>query len=134
MKEIHKYINMKSLNNYISETEKISINDYILEEKKTTGAGCIEMVQTILDQLTKEHPDCKYDSEKNAWIGKDADLWKGAGQFLFDYMQELNQSDFKKIVDHFGWEKFIPDVNDIHPSEISMCIALVLNSNTQKAN
>ena len=106
-----------------------SINEYINEEKKTTGEGCVEMVQTILDQLAKEHPDCKYDKEKEAWVGKDADLWKGAGQFLFDYMHELNQSDFKKIVDHFGWEKFIPNVNDIHPSEISMCVALELNSN-----
>ena len=58
---------------------------------------------------------------------KDADLWKGAGQFLFDYMHELNQSDFKKIVDAMGWEKWIPDVNDIHPAEISMCMAMELS-------
>ena len=104
-----------------------NLQEYISEEKKTTGAGCVEMVKTILDQLTKEHPDCKYDKDKQAWTGKDADLWKGAGQFLFDYMHELNQSDFKKIVDAMGWEKWIPDVNDIHPAEISMCMAMELS-------
>ena len=59
--------------------------------------------------------------------GKDADLWKGAGQFLFDYVNELSQSDFKKIVDAMGWNKWIPDVNDISPEEISMCMSLELN-------
>lgn len=103
---------MKQLNTYISE-------------KKTTGAGCVEMVQSILDQLSQFN-DCKYDKEKEEWTGKDADLWRGAGQFLFDYVNELNQNDFKKIVDHFGWKKWIPDVNDIHPSEISMCVSLEL--------
>ena len=104
-----------------------SINQYINEENKKTGAGCVEMVKTILDQLTKEHSDCQYDKDKQAWTGKDADLWKGAGQFLFDYMHELNQSDFKKIVDAMGWEKWIPNVNDIHPAEISMCMAMELS-------
>ena len=104
-----------------------SLNDYINEEKKTTGAGCVEMVRTILDQLKNEHPNCKYDEEKNKWVGKDADLWAGAGQFLFDYMQELSQSDFKKIVDAFGWKKWITNIDDINPVEISMCVSLELN-------
>ena len=105
-----------------------NLSNYIQEEKKTTGAGCVNMVQTILDELSTKHTDAKYDKEKDQWVGKDADLWKGAGQFLFDYLHELDQKDFKEIVDHFGWEQFIPDVNDIHPAEISMCVALVLNS------
>lgn len=105
-----------------------SIIEYINEEKKTTGAGCVEMVKTILDQLKNEHPDCKYDKDKGQWTGKDADLWKGAEQFLFDYMHELKQDDFKKIVDAMGWKKWIPDVNDIHPAEISMCMSLELTN------
>ena len=40
-----------------------SLNKYINEEKQTTGAGCVEMIKTILDQLTKEHPDCQYDTD-----------------------------------------------------------------------
>lgn len=104
-----------------------SLNNYINEEKKTTGAGCVEMIKVILDQLKNEHSDCSYDKEKEEWIGKDADLWKGAGQFLFDYVHELSQSDMKKIVDAMGWKKWIPDVNDINPSDISMCMSLELN-------
>ena len=103
-----------------------NLQEYISEEKQTTGAGSVEMVRSILNQLSKEHSDCKYDKEKEAWTGKDADLWKGAGQFLYDYCHDLNQSDFKKIVDAMGWEKYIPDINDIHPAEISMCMALEL--------
>ena len=103
----------------------ISRNSYINEEKKTTGAGCVEMIKVILDQLKNEHSDCSYNKEKEEWTGKDADLWKGAGQFLFDYVHELSQSDMKKIVDAMGWKKWITDVNDIHPSEISMSSAIV---------
>lgn len=103
-----------------------SLNKYINEEKKTTGAGCVEMIKTILYQLKNEHSDCEYDKEKNEWTGKDADLWKGAGQFLFDYVRELRQDDLKKIVDAMSWKKWITDVNDIHPSEISMCMSLEL--------
>ena len=106
-----------------------SLNTYLNEEKKTTGAGCVDMVKTILDQLTKEHSDCTYDKEKDAWTGKDADLWKGAARFLYDYLQELNQSDYKKIAIAFGWNKWIPDVNDINPSELSMCMAMELSKN-----
>ena len=111
-----------------------SLKECLVIEKQTTGAGCVEMVKTILDQLKNEHPDCKYDKDKGQWTGKDADLWKGAGQFLFDYTQTLDQKDLKAIVDHFGWKQFIPDINDIHPAEISMCVALVLDSNKKEAN
>lgn len=103
-----------------------SLNTFINESKQTTGAGCVEMVKTILNQLTKEHPDCTFDKDKGEWGGKDKELWAAAGQFLFDYLQELDQPDFKKIVDAMGWEKWIPDVNDIHPAEISMCMSLEL--------
>ena len=72
-----------------------SLNTYLNEEKKTTGAGCVDMVKTILDQLTKEHSDCTYDKEKDAWTGKDADLWKGAARFLYDYLQELSNLDIE---------------------------------------
>jgi hypothetical protein len=111
-----------------------SINEYINEEKKTTGAGCVEMVKTILDQLTKEHSDCQYDKDKQTWTGKDADLWKGAGQFLFDYLQELDQNDLKKIVDNFGWKEYIPDVNDIHPQDVSVCVSLFLYNSKNNSN
>lgn len=104
---------MKQLNKYITE-------------KQTTGSGSVQMIQSIIDQLAKEYPDCKYDKEKEQWTGKDADIWKGAGQFLFDYVNELNQKDFENIVNHFGWKKWIPDINDIHPAEISMCVSLEL--------
>lgn len=103
-----------------------SLKECLVTEKQTTGAGCVEMVKTIIDQLTKEHPDCKYNKEKNEWTGKDADLWKGAGQFLFDYLQELDQSDFTKIVDELNWKKWIPDMEDINPQDISMCMSLEL--------
>lgn len=112
-----------------------SLNNFINEEKATTGSGCVEMVKSILTELSTTHSDCKYNKEKNAWVGKDADLWKGAGQFLFDYLHELDQKDFKEIVDYFGWEQYIPDVNDIHPAEISMCVSLFLmNSKNNKEN
>ena len=39
------------------ETFMISLNSYINEEKKTTGAGCVEMIKTILDQLKNEHSE-----------------------------------------------------------------------------
>ena len=105
-----------------------NLQEYINEEKKTTSAGCVDMVKTIVDQLTKEHPDCEFNKEQRKWVGKDADLWKGAGQFIFDYMHELGQSEFKKIVDAMGWEKWIADVNDIDAAEIAMCLSLELSS------
>lgn len=98
-----------------------------ITEKETTGSGSIQMIQSILDELKNKHNDCSYDAEKNAYTGKDADLWKGAGQFLYDYVKELEQNDLKKIVDYFGWENNIENINDIKPQEISMCIAVELN-------
>ena len=118
--------NMKNLNKFIIERGAAPIKHF---DKNPA----IMMIQSIFDELSKKN-DCKYDKDKNAWNGKDADLWKGAGQFLFDYTQTLDQKDLKAIVDHFGWEQFIPDINDIHPAEISMCVALVLNSNKKEAN
>ncbi len=100
-----------------------NIVKFINEEKKTTGAGCIVMIQTIIDELLKEHPDCEWDPDEEKYTGKDKEIWFSAGQFLFDYLKELNQSDLKKIVTHFGWEGCIQDLNNIHPSEISLCVA-----------
>jgi len=103
------------------------LNKYIME-KKTTGAGCVEMIKTILNQLKSDHPDCHYDPNREEWIGKDADLWNGASQFLFDYAHELDQASLKKIVDAMGWKKWIPDVDDINPVEISMCMSMELKN------
>lgn len=110
------------------------INEYINEEKATNSNGCVEMIQTILTELSQNHSDCKYDKEKNVWTGKDADLWKGAGQFLFDYLQELEQNDLKKIADNFGWKQYIPDINDIHPQDISVCVSLFLYNSKNNNN
>lgn len=103
-----------------------SLNRYINEEKKITGGGCVEMIKTIIDQLKNDHPDCSYDKENKKWTGKDADLWNGASQFLFDYVHELDQASLKKIVDAMDWKKWIPDVDDINPAEISMCMSMEL--------
>ncbi len=103
-----------------------NLQEYISEEKQTNGRGCIEMIDTIITQLKKEHPDCHYNKETNKWEGKDADLWHGAGQFVYDYMHELNQSDFDKIVKFFSWEKWIPNINDINPADIAVCMSLEL--------
>lgn len=106
-----------------------SINNYILERgsaNMTNGAGCIEMIQTVINQLKNEHPDCNWDNNEEKYTGKDKEIWDSAGQFLFDYLKELNQSDFKKIIKHFGWEKSIQNLNDIKPAEISLCIAQIL--------
>ena len=110
---------MKALNTYIIERGPAPVC-------KTNGLGSIQMIQTILDELSI-HNDCSYDKEKEEYTGKDSEMWKAAGQFLYDYLHELNQNDFKKIVDHYGWKKWIPDVNDIHPAEISMCVAMTLS-------
>lgn len=124
---------MKQIKDFIIE-RGLAPNVDLSKKKVLNSNPAINMIQTILDELIKEHPDCKYDSNKNAWVGKDADLWKGANQFLFDYMYELDQKDFEEIVKHFGWEKFIPDINDIQPEEIAMCVSLILNSSKQKEN
>ena len=124
---------MKQIKDFIIE-RGLAPNVDLSKKKVINSNPAINMIQIILDELIKEHPDCNYNKEKNAWVGKDADLWKGAGQFLFDYMYELDQKDFEAIVKHFGWEKLIPDINDIQPEEISMCVSLVLNSSKQKEN
>lgn len=111
-----------------------TLKKYLFEVKNTTGAGCIEMIQTILDQLINEHPDCHYDIESKEWKGKDADLWKGAGQFLFDYVKELNKSDLKLIIKHFGWEDELTNQNEVYPQQISVCIAKILSAQSNKAN
>lgn len=102
-----------------------NLSNYINESSKTTGDGCVQMIQTILDEISA-HSDCKYDKEKKQWVGKDKEVWTSAGQFLFDYLQELDQNSLKKIVDHFGWGKYIADVNDIHPQEVQMCVAITI--------
>ena len=116
----------ESLKTYTIRKMK-TINEYINEEKKTTGAGCAQMIQTIIDEL-KTHDDCNYDKEKNEWTGKDGEMWKSAGQFLYDYLSELNQNDFRKIVDSMGWKKWIADIDDINQAEIGLCLALELKN------
>jgi len=103
-----------------------NLSSFIKEEKKTTGAGATEMVKTIINELSKEHPDCSWDPDEEKYTGKDAEIWFSAGKFLFDYLKELNQSDLKKIVQDMGWEHSIANINDIHPSEISLCVAQTL--------
>ena len=109
------------------------INDYIIERGAAPlhplhkqGDGCVQMVETILSELQK-HSDCKYNKDTNKWEGKDADLWRGAGQFLFDYLKELNQDNLKDIVTAMRWEQYIENINDIHPAEIAMCMSLALS-------
>jgi hypothetical protein len=65
-----------------------SLNEYINEGKQTTGDGCVEMVKTMIDHL-QEHPDYK---------GKDKELWNGAAYFLYDYLKELKNQDYEKII------------------------------------
>ena len=113
---------MKNLNNFITERGAAPARN-IDNSKVMSKYPHVNMIITIIDEL-KKHNDCKFDGK--TWLGKDADLWKGAGQFLFDYMKELGQKELKDIVTHFGWEENIQDINNIHPSEISMCMAFEL--------
>ena len=82
-----------------------SINQYINEEKKTTGAGCVEMVKTMIDHLLA-NPDYK---------GKDKELWDGAAYFLYDNLKELNNSDYEKIVKELD----LPDLRNNDKEEFS---------------
>ena len=82
-----------------------SLNSYINEEKKTTGAGCVEMVKTMIDHLFA-NPDYK---------GKDKELWDGAAYFLYDYLKELNNSDYEKIVKELD----LPDLRNNDKEEFS---------------
>lgn len=115
-----------------------NLNDFILERGAAPSRPNITpipisaakkphvlMIGTLLNELEKNN-DCKYDIDKNTWSGKDSELWKSAGQFVFDYLQELEQSELKDIVDAYGWKKWIPDVNDINPQDVSMAISLKL--------
>lgn len=81
------------------------INEYINEEKATNGAGCVEMVKTMIDHLLA-NPDYK---------GKDKDLWEGAAYFLYDYLKELNNSDYEKIVKELD----LPDLRNDNKEEFS---------------
>lgn len=81
------------------------LQEYINEEKKTTGAGCVEMVKTMIDLLLA-NPDYK---------GKDKDLWEGAAYFLYDYLKELNNSDYEKIVKELD----LPDLRNNKDEEFS---------------
>lgn len=110
---------MKTLNNFITE-RGAAPSTPIDKSKISSRYPHVNMVISIINEL-KKHNDCKYDGKE--WSGKDADLWKGAGQFLFDYMKELKQNEFKDIVDHFGWEDQIENINNINPAEISMCVS-----------
>jgi len=96
------------------------LQEYINEEKKTTGAGCVEMVKTMIDHLLA-NPDYK---------GKDKDLWEGAAYFLYDYLKELNNSDYEKIVKELD----LPDLRNNKDEEFSApavqgAIALKLTTN-----
>jgi len=82
-----------------------SINQYINEEKQTTGAGCVEMVKTMINHLLA-NPDYK---------GKDKELWDGAAYFLYDYLKELNNSDYEKIVKELD----LPDLRNNDKEEFS---------------
>lgn len=78
---------MKDIKEYINEA---------VREKNITGDGCIEMIQTIINQLSS-HPNYK---------GKDKELWQSASQFVFDYLNELTDDDRAYIMDAFGLPKF----------------------------
>jgi len=82
-----------------------SLNEYINEEKKTIGAGCVQVVKEMIDHLL-HHPDYK---------GKDKELWDGAAYFLYDYLKELNNSDYEKIVKELD----LPDLRNNKDEEFS---------------
>ena len=82
-----------------------SLVEFINEEKKTTGAGCVEMVKTMMDYLLA-NPDYK---------GKDKDLWEGAAYFLYDYLKELKSADYKKIIKELD----LPDLRNNKDEEFS---------------
>lgn len=112
---------MKSIDNFIIE-RGAAPNINIDNRKIITRYPHVNMIVTIINEL-KKHNDCKFDRDKNKWSGKDADLWEGAGQFLFDYMKELGQNEFKDIVNYFKWEEYISDLSNIDSSEISICMS-----------
>lgn len=123
---------MKTLNEYIVERGPAPNKKYPDPISiKRAGDGCVQMIQTILNEL-KEHTNCSYDKEHNKWVGKDGELITALSQFIYDYLQTLNQNDLKKIVEHFGWKKWIADINDINLTDVAMCISLELNLNNEE--
>ena len=117
---------MKGLVQFICDSlnESQSTFNNVLQEsfrdKKTTGNGSIDMIQFMVDQL-REHPDMK---------GKDKELWKSAGQFLYDFMKELSSDERKEIMDHFGLQK-LSDWDDVSPADVSLGMHIYLTNNVQ---
>ena len=108
---------MKRIETYITERGAVPAH---LQDNMNPK---IAMIGTIIRELSK----CKnfeYDEEKNTFSGKDAEILNSASKFLYDYLSELSQDDFKDIVEYFDWKKWITDINDISLDEISMCVAL----------
>ena len=104
---------MKNLSQFISEQ---------IQSKKTTGDGSIQMIQTIIDQL-REHPDMK---------GKDKEVWKSAGQFLWDYLKELDEKSLQNIMDTFGFVK-MSDWEGCKPEDVQLGMHIYL-TNSKEAN
>ena len=93
-----------------------------INESKTTGDGSIQMIQTIIDQLRK-HPDMK---------GKDKEVWKSAGQFLWDYLKELDEKSLQNIMDTFGLVK-MSDWEGCKPEDVQLGMHIYL-TNSKDAN
>ena len=93
-----------------------------INESKTTGDGSIQMIQTIIDQL-REHPDMK---------GKDKEVWKSAGQFLWDYLKELDEKSLQNIMDTFGLVK-MSDWEGCKPEDVQLGMHIYL-TNSKEAN
>lgn len=68
------------------------IKEYLLTEKKTTGAGSVEMIQTIMRELH----NCNNNKE----------VWKSLEQFLNDYLDELSDDNLQEIIDTLGFSQF----------------------------
>ena len=94
--------------------------DKLANIKKTNADGSIEMIQTIVDQL-RSHPDMK---------GRDKELWASTGQFLWDYLKELDEPALQKIMDTFGLVK-MSDWEGCKPHDVQLGLWAYLN---QKAN
>lgn len=91
------------------------LNEFVIEEKKTTGAGSIEMIKLIISELKKK-PD---------WKGKDKELWYSAGQFVYDYLKELTPEDYENIVNTLE----LPDLRskkELSSSDVQAALALKL--------
>lgn len=82
-------------------------------EKKTNGAGCVEVVSVTIEQL-KKRPDYK---------GEDKEQWVAAAQFLYDYLQELSCDDYEKIVKELNLVDCRSQIK-LDPSAVTMGIVL----------